>query len=92
MRTYQLVVVLNSTLSEANRKKFIETVKSWAGDAKFIKEEAWGEKALAYTIKRMNSGFFQNFVFEVKETLAVDLEKKLTASDNVLRHLLLRQD
>jgi ribosomal protein S6 len=92
MRSYQLVVVLNSTLTEANRKKFIETIKSWIGDAKFTKEEAWGEKVLAYTIKRMNSGFFQNFVFEVKETLANDLEKKLTASDNVLRHLVLRQD
>ena len=92
MRSYQLVVVLNTALTEANRKKFIETVKGWIGDVKFTKEEEWGEKALAYTIKRMNSGFFENFVFEVKETLAADLEKKLTASDNVLRHLLLRQD
>jgi small subunit ribosomal protein S6 len=92
MRSYQLVLVLNTALTEANRKKFLETVKSWIGKAKFTKEEEWGEKVLAYTIKRMNSGFFQNFVFEVEETLAVDLEKKLTASDNVLRHLLLRQD
>jgi len=92
MRTYQLVVVLTTTLTEANRKKFLETLKSWAGKAKFTKEEAWGEKALAYTIKRVNSGFYQNFVFEVEETLAPDLEKKIMASDNVLRHLLLRQD
>jgi small subunit ribosomal protein S6 len=92
MRSYQLVVVLKSSLTEANRKKFLETVKGWAGDAKFTKEEEWGEKALAYTIKRLNTGFFQNFVFEVKENLATDLEKKLTASDNVLRHLLLRKD
>ena len=92
MRSYQLVLVLKTTLSEANRKKFLETVKGWAEGAKFTKEEEWGEKALAYTIKRVNSGFFQNFVFEVKDVLAKDLEKKITASDNVLRHLLLRQD
>jgi ribosomal protein S6 len=92
MRIYQLVVVLKTSLTEANRKKFLETVKSWIGDAKFSKEEAWGEKVLAYTIKRENSGFFQNFVFETKEEIAKDLEKKLTASDNVLRHLVLRQD
>jgi len=91
MRSYQLVLVLKSSLSEANRKKFIETVKSWIGDAKFSKEEEWGEKVLAYAIKRQNSGFFQNFVFELKDELAKDLEKKITASDNVLRHLLLRQ-
>jgi small subunit ribosomal protein S6 len=92
MRSYQLVLVLQTSLTEANRKKFIETVKAWIGDAKFTKEEEWGEKVLAYTIKRVNSGFYQNFIFEVKENLAADLEKKLTASDNVLRHLLLRQD
>ncbi len=91
MRTYQLVVVLKTSLSEANRKKFVETVKGWIGDAKFTKEEEWGEKVLAYVIKRENSGFFQNFVFELKDDLAKDLEKKITASDNVLRHLLLRQ-
>jgi small subunit ribosomal protein S6 len=92
MRTYQLVVVLKTSLSEANRKKFVETVKGWIGDAKFTKEEEWGEKVLAYVIKRENSGFFQNFVFELKDDLSKDLEKKITASDNVLRHLLLRQD
>jgi ribosomal protein S6 len=92
MRNYQLVLVLKTSLTEASRKKFLETVKSWIGDAKFSKEEGWGEKVLAYTIKRENSGFFQNFVFEVKEEIAKDLEKKLTASDNVLRHLVLRQD
>ena len=92
MRTYQLVVVLKTALSDANRKKFVETIKGWIGDAKFTKEEEWGEKVLAYVIKRENSGFFQNFVFEAKEDLSKDLEKKITASDNVLRHLLLRQD
>jgi small subunit ribosomal protein S6 len=92
MRNYQLVVVLKTSLSEANRKKFVETVKGWIGDVKFTKEEEWGEKVLAYVIKRENSGFFQNFVFEAKEELSKDLEKKITASDNVLRHLLLRQD
>jgi small subunit ribosomal protein S6 len=91
MRTYQLIVVLKTSLSEANRKKFVETVKTWVKGAKFTKEEEWGEKVLAYAIKRENSGFFQNFVFELKEELAKDLEKKITASDNVLRHLLLRQ-
>ena len=91
MRNYQFVLVLKTSLTEANRKKLVETIKGWFGGAKIAKEEEWGEKVLAYTIKRVNSGFFQNFVFELKEDLAKDLEKKITASDNVLRHLLLRQ-
>lgn len=90
MRTYQLVLVLKTALKDADRKKFLETVKGWVKGAKFTKEEEWGEKVLAYVIKRENSGFYQNFIFDTEETLAKDLEKKIIASDNVLRHLLLR--
>jgi len=90
MKNYQLVLVLKSSLSEPNRKKFLETVKSYLKGAKFTKEEEWGEKPLSYTIKRETSGFYLNFLFELKEELSSDFEKKINASDNVLRHLLLR--
>lgn len=90
MKNYQLVLVLNSSLSEANRKKFIETVKSWLKNVKFTKEEDWGEKKLSYQIKRQNSGFYFNFLIEAKEGIANDLDQKLLASDNVLRYLLLK--
>lgn len=90
MRNYQLVLVLKTSLSEANRKKFLEYVKSLLKGAKFSKEEDWGEKALAYTIKKENSGFYINYLFELKDEFSKDLEKKLLATDDVLRHLLLR--
>ena len=90
MKTYQLVLVLKISLTESMRKKFLETVKGYLNGAKFTKEEEWGEKVLAYVIKRENSGFFQNFIFDTQDTAVKELEKKLAASDNVLRHLLLR--
>jgi len=90
MRNYQLVLVLKKSLTDANRKKLLETVKDWIKGAKFTKEDEWGEKPLAYTIKRENSAFFVNYLFELKEELSKDLEKKLMANDDVLRHLLLR--
>nr|MBI5455819.1 30S ribosomal protein S6 [Candidatus Levybacteria bacterium] len=91
MRNYQLVLVLKTSLSEANRKKFLESVKSWVKGAKFTKEEEWGEKTLAYIIKRETKGFYVNYLFELKDEFSKDLEKKLMATDDVLRHLLLRK-
>lgn len=91
MKQYQLVLVLKSSLSEANRKKLLETVKGWLKDVKFNKEEEWGEKPLSYPIKKENSGFYQNFLFELKEAMPSDFEKRLTTNENVLRHLLLKQ-
>lgn len=91
MRNYQLVLVLKTSLSEANRKKFLENIKTLLKGAKFTKEEDLGEKTLAYKIKRETSGFYVNYLFELKDELSKDLEKKLMATDDVLRHLLLRK-
>ncbi len=90
MRNYQLVLVLKSSLTEVNRKKFLETVKSWVKGAKFTKEDMLGDKPLSYSIKRENSGFYVNYLFELTEEFSKDLEKRLLAADEVLRHLLLR--
>jgi len=89
MKTYQLVLVLKTSLSEANRKKFVEMVKGWLGTTKISKEEEWGDKTLAYEIKHEKSGFYLNFVLESAK-LPADLEKKLFASENVLRHLVIK--
>lgn len=90
MRNYQLVLVLKTSLSEANRKKLLENIKSYLKGAKFTKDEEWGEKVLSYKIKKETAGFYINYLFELKDELAKDLEKKLVANEDVLRHLLLR--
>ena len=89
MRLYELVLVIKTSLSETQRKKLVETVKDFLKDAKFTKEEEWGQKALSYPIKREVSGFYMDFLVELSE-LPKDFEKRLMANENVLRHLLLR--
>lgn len=90
MRNYQLTVVLTSTLKDADRKKVVDSVKDLLKGAKISKEEDWGEKTLAYKIKRQEKGFYLNYLLETEESLGQDLDKKLTANENVLRHLLVR--
>lgn len=97
MRNYQLVLVLKSSLSEVQRKKLLETIKSWlkpaspaGGDVKIAKEEEWGQKPLSYSIKKENAGFYLNLILEAKTVFPLDFEKKLIDQDGVLRHLLLR--
>ena len=91
MRKYQLVLILKASLSEGERKKFLDGVKSLLKDVKIAKEEAWGQKSLAYSIKRETTGFYLNFLLETKEPISLDLEKKLTVNEDILRHLLLRR-
>jgi ribosomal protein S6 len=89
MRSYELIVVIKTSLTEALRKKLILGIKTMLKDLKIIKENEVGQKTLACKIKREASGFYLDFVLE-GEKMPVDFEKRLLENDNVLRHLVLR--
>lgn len=89
MRNYQLVLVLKPSLKDADRKKTVDSVKSLLKDVK-IKEEDWGQKPLAYPIRHENAGYYLNLLLEVNTVLPADLEKRILANDDILRHLVLR--
>lgn len=89
MRNYELVLVLRPSLKEADKKKILDTVKGWIGKLKVTKEEDMGTKTLSYPIKKETSGIYINFMLE-GENVPLDLEKKVLANENIIRHLLLR--
>lgn len=89
MRTYELVLVVKSSVKEADRKKFLDQIKGWLGKIKVNKEDDWGQKALAYPIKKEDSGHYYQLVLE-GETFPTDFETKVIQNGNILRHLLLR--
>lgn len=90
MRSYELILVTKTSLTDTLRKKLIVGVKAFLKDLKIVKENEVGLKSLAYKIKRETSGFYFDFVLE-GETVPMDFEKKLLENDNILRHLLLRR-
>ncbi len=92
MKNYQLVLVLKASLSDVQRKKLLETIKSWLKSVKIAKEEEWGQKPLAYNIRKEAAGFYLNLMLEAKDSFPLDFEKKLVSQDDVLRHLLLRKN
>jgi len=89
MRTYELVLVVKPSVKEADRKKLLEQVKGWLGKITIKKEEDWGQKALAYPIKKEDSGHYYQLFLE-GETFPADFETRLIQNKDVLRHLLLR--
>lgn len=89
MRLYELMVVLKTSLSEAERKKVITGIKDLVKDMK-VKEEELGQKPLAYKIKHELAGVYHILHLE-GENIAEGFEKRLLANENILRHLLLRK-
>lgn len=91
MRLYELVLVLKTSLDEKGRKKLIDDVKSWLTDVKVTAEEEWGQKPLAYKIKKEVAGVYHFMKLETEKVIPADLEKQLLRNENVLRHLLIRR-
>ena len=89
MRNYQLVLVLKPSLSESDRKKALEAVKTLLKGLKVTKEEDLGSKALAYKIQGELTGHYFDLQLE-GENLPQGFEKKLQENSDILRHLLLR--
>lgn len=90
MRAYDLVIILRPSLKDTERKKLIESIKSLLTGMKVTKEEEWGQKPLAYIIKREVAGYYYFFNLETESTIPAGFEQKLFTNENVLRHLLLR--
>jgi ribosomal protein S6 len=98
MRKYELVLVLRPSLKEAERKKLLDTIKEQLGKVKIATENDWGQKALAYVIKKEDAGYYVQLMLEVadpkgsetQDVIPADFETRLIRNDSVIRHLLLR--
>jgi small subunit ribosomal protein S6 len=75
------------TKEETELKNIKELIESYKG--KVTKEEKWGEKTLAYSIKKNRTALFYNFQFEIDKKNVLELKNKLNLNEKILRYLLL---
>ncbi len=89
MKSYRLVLVLKSSLTDSERKKILDSLKDWLKNLKVGETSELGQKPLSYLIKKQSSGQFIELSIE-GENIPSDFEQRLHSNEGVLRHLLLR--
>lgn len=92
MNNYYLTIVLKSDLEEAKRKTLLDSIlkKMTADEGKVTKEDFWGNKDLAYPIKRQTKGYIAHFEVTSDPKIAKTIDKVLKEEDDILRYLLVR--
>jgi small subunit ribosomal protein S6 len=94
MRKYETIFIINPDLSEEDSKGVIEKVRdiiqSLQGEV--LKIEPWGNKRMAYEIKRMSKGFFVLLHFMGTAQVLGELERNLRLMDAVLKYQTVRLD
>lgn len=91
MRLYELALIIDPNVAEPERKKLLESIKSWLKDAKVTAEQNLGSRALKYKIKKELTGYYHILQLELEGVLSPEFEKKLLANNKLLRHLLIRK-
>ena len=94
MREYELVMLLHPDADEERVGGVMERVRTIAADhgGEVVSEDPWGKRKLAYKIDDHTEAMYHlaNLRMEGEGPKVLDRALKLT--DDVLRHLLIRQD
>ncbi len=80
-------------MEEKKRKDLLDSVskKITGTSGKIEKEDLWGVKALAYSIKRQTKGYFAHFEIQTDPKDTKGIDKTLKTEEDILRYLLIRR-
>lgn len=94
MREYELMVILRAELPDEERNALLETIQQWVenADGKITNVDHWGRRRMMYEIDGERDGYYLVYNLELPASAPIDIERNLRFNENVLRHLLTRQD
>ena len=94
MRRYELMLVFRPDAPDERIAAIIDrtTRQITAAGGQIIKVAPWGRRRLAYPIERHREGAYHIVVFEAPTTAIAELERGLLITEELLRHLVVRQE
>ena len=94
MRRYELMLVFRPDAPDERVSAIVDrtTRQITADGGQIVKVAPWGRRRLAYQIDRHREGSYHIVVFEAPSTAIVELERGLLITEEVLRHLIVRQE
>ncbi len=91
MRTYEMMVIIDGDLSEADVGVARNEVRAAISDvATIVDETYWGRREFAYEIEKKRFGFYAIFEMTAAPGALDPVERSLRIADNIVRHKLIR--
>jgi small subunit ribosomal protein S6 len=94
VRRYELMLVFRPDAPDDRISAIIDrtTRQITAAGGQIVKVAPWGRRRLAYAIDRHREGAYHIVVFESPTEAIAELERDLLITEEVLRHLVIRQE
>ena len=94
MRDYEIMFIVDPTVSDEGlaqvQQRFTELAQSRGAEIKKI--APWERRRLAYEIKGKRDGIYILALLRCEPTVVKELERQLTVTETVLRHMVVRLD
>ena len=96
MREYEVTVVLKPDLEDEERAKVVERLVAMLthgeGEEFSPFQDHWGQRALAYPIKKYTDGYYIYFVAKLEPKQINELERNFSYAEEILRYLVIRKE
>ena len=94
MRNYEIMFILSTQLTEEEKNAGVEFVENTlkAAGAVEVKTEVWGDRKLAYPIKKKENGYYVLTLFQMDGTGLTEVEAKLNITESILKYMIVKND
>jgi small subunit ribosomal protein S6 len=94
MRSYECAVILHPAVNDdglkASTAKYVDIIAHAGGE--ITRLETWGKRRLSYEIMKQPEGHYFFYKFRGANTLVDELGRQLRIDENVLRHMIVRDE
>ena len=88
---YELMVIVDTGIGQANIQKRLDSIKKTMNKhGEIFFEDIWGEKDLAYPMKKASKGYYAVFGFSFDPTELLEFETGLRLEPEVIRHMIVK--
>jgi small subunit ribosomal protein S6 len=94
MRSYECAVVLHPAVTDdglkASTAKYVDIIARAGGE--ITRVETWGKRRLSFEIMKHSEGHYYFYKFRGANQLVDELGRQLRIDENVLRHMIVRDE
>ena len=94
MNSYEVALIIRPEVEEEGQQAIIEQLSQLltAEGGQVSNVESWGRRRLAYPIRDVREGSYYFIQGEFPSSVLSELERTLRLSEQVLRHMVIRED
>jgi small subunit ribosomal protein S6 len=94
MNSYEVALIVRPEVEEEAQQALIEQLSqiltSEGGQVENV--ETWGRRRLAYSINKVNEGFYYFIQGQFDSTVLPTVDRTMRLSDSIVRHMIVRRD